>query len=89
MSIEKELEKIEKYLNPYTKLSSNELTLEERNQVYLFSLVKKYREEIEIFVYHGCLTGDCPHEKSIECHHALIDTGNKLTTVLEWNPEGK
>lgn len=33
------------------------------------------RKRDEIFSYHGCLTGACPHEKQAECFAAIFDEG--------------
>lgn len=29
----------------------------------------------EIYEYHGCRTGDCPHETQEQCNRALFDLG--------------
>lgn len=35
--------------------------------------VEKLREFHELGAWHGCLTGDCPHDKASECVEALHD----------------
>lgn len=32
--------------------------------------------EAEILGYHGCASGDCPHEKQSECFAALVEAGH-------------